>query len=338
MMCDTDFNSFCLADYKTFKSLPKDVIFCFTKETSFRINEYLDFYKGKIEKLKKKKNITIIFDTSYLPYKDLLNIKNVRIIYIDWFAIDVYRKQVIEKLTPVQEYVSAVPNGKFLCLVGKSDRIHRIESIYKLWKNNLLANSKYSFRFNNKEKSKKLLSNMSDWKLFQKQIPNDLDFKYPTENFHYTGIPFNPNIYKNVNFQFVIESEYKLQHSWLTEKTWIPILNSKPFIALGNRYDYKRLEDLGFDTYKKFLLYPNFHQEENLSKRINKAILNIEHWIDNLHTFNIEESVNHNRTQMEKLIEINIKRIDELDLDIDPFSIGLPYLNMKGVQSINYVG
>lgn len=339
LLYDIDFNTFCKRPYKEFRNVPEnEMALCFTKETSEYIFQYIGEYKAKAISLAKRKKLTIIFDNSYLKYKDLLDIANAQMLYIDWFAIDVYRKQYIEKINQPLKFRKPEEGNKFLCLVGKPHKEHRIRTIFHLWKQDLLKHCKLSFRFNGLEHfCKPLIPNVDDeqWQKFVDESQNDLDIRFPkSEPFHYTGIPFNPEIYKNVSFQFVIESEFKPSHPWLTEKTWLPIVNQKPFIMLGGQHEYDRLEELGFDPYKEFLIYPNFYKEKDLSKRIRKAARNIEHWVQNLHKYDIEKTVLHNYETYLKLVEKNVAEINACNLGVDPYSVGVPYSNMRKIKPI----
>lgn len=80
-----------------------------------------------------------------------------------------------------------------------------------------------------------------------------------------------------------IPTESTIQAFILSEKTAMPILCKKPFLTLGcYRYHEKLERILGIEPYTEIFDY-SFDQELDLSKRIEKMLVNVKFLIDNQH-------------------------------------------------------
>ena len=63
----------------------------------------------------------------------------------------------------------------------------------------------------------------------------------------------NTDFYTNAYWNIVVETYFKQQTIFLTEKTFKPILNMQPFILVGNPYSIKMLKQLGYKTFGDFI-------------------------------------------------------------------------------------
>tara|TARA_R110000782_G_scaffold121377_2_gene212411 strand:+ start:1643 stop:2848 length:1206 start_codon:yes stop_codon:yes gene_type:complete len=63
----------------------------------------------------------------------------------------------------------------------------------------------------------------------------------------------NTDFYTNAYWNIVVETHFKQQTIFLTEKTFKPILNMQPFILVGNPYSIKMLKQLGYKTFGDFI-------------------------------------------------------------------------------------
>jgi hypothetical protein len=59
----------------------------------------------------------------------------------------------------------------------------------------------------------------------------------------------NQDFYTNAYWNIVVETHFKQQTIFLTEKTFKPILNMQPFVLAGNPYSLKMLKQLGYKTF-----------------------------------------------------------------------------------------
>ena len=63
----------------------------------------------------------------------------------------------------------------------------------------------------------------------------------------------NKDFYSNAYWNIVVETHFKQQTVFLTEKTFKPILNMQPFIIVGNTGSLKMLKQLGYQTFSDII-------------------------------------------------------------------------------------
>jgi hypothetical protein len=173
-----------------------------------------------------------------------------------------------------------MPNSKFLFLTGKWDKSNR----YDLWKKfqdkNLLDYCEYSL----------FLPTDHPDKSFNKNLDN---CHYSELHKHTSAIPFDHTLYQKTGFRVVSETEFEdwqLQASplyqdqvndpWLTEKTWLPILNNQPFIMAGQKGTLEKLNQKGYHTFEEHLPHPYDYLPD--TERLDAIVANTEFWIHNL--------------------------------------------------------
>ena len=82
---------------------------------------------------------------------------------------------------------------------------------------------------------------------FELQMPYTCDDLTDTEHNNHKLI--NTDFYTNAYWNIVVETHFKQQTVFLTEKTFKPILNMQPFLIVGNTYSLKMLKQLGYRTF-----------------------------------------------------------------------------------------
>lgn len=80
--------------------------------------------------------------------------------------------------------------------------------------------------------------------------------------------------YLNHNCLLEIVTETEDNYPRFTEKTWSPILNSRPFLILGGSKIHHELQNLGFLLYDEIFDY-SFDHKTNIKDRINGIITNL---------------------------------------------------------------
>jgi len=116
MIVNNDFAGF-VSTPPLIKKFPKgeDLILVYCKEGDQDVSdEMAEKYRARMASLAKRHRILVVLNRYYKPWASKLNVPNVQTIYIDWFAIDVYRKIFIEKQCQPTEFTKN--NNKFLCL------------------------------------------------------------------------------------------------------------------------------------------------------------------------------------------------------------------------------
>jgi hypothetical protein len=266
----------------------------------------------------KRLKFDIIVNETYLdkPFR----IPNYDPIVINFFAVNaVYRI----KHTNVKNNTTWNSNAKkFLFLTGKADKINRVGLLAELI--NLKLKKKMIWSFfpgvgtDIYKRSIPLFQEFSSqsYKEFCKkyeQSPDNVVAKYSNNGTHYSGFPFDINLYKNTAFSVISESEFQDDTCvWQTEKTFKTIINKHPFIMASQLGSIERLKEQGFKTFEEYQLDPDYYKIENTEKRILSIAKNAQHWIKNLN--NIEE--------IKKDVEHNYKRLFELfDETIDKHEV-----------------
>lgn len=255
---------------------------------------------------------------------------DVQVVYIDLWIRHVYRELFVHNTCKVREKWEYNPDNSYLMLIGKPNKPHRIPLLYKLDKRNLIKNNTlYSLRVTEDPTVRKridyLLSKyLTDEKTgmeYAKSMEKEIDVVYnrdSTEPFHYSGIPFNKEIFESTNFQVVIETSESLSPPLISEKTWIAIANKMPFIVVGSPKTCEYLENLGFRTFREYMKHPLYDETE---LNLDLVVDNIEHLELYLHTYvdRVKADINHNFTHLEKLYSTNYKEVNKLlnDVGID---------------------
>lgn len=260
--------------------------------------------------------LILILDEWYAPYDSVFNLKEIDdLLYVKSFLYSTYRRIMIHKESEVVQTYKLNQDNKYLFLVNKTATIHRIGLLYKLSQRNLLDKSLYSFVMPNeftKTESKKVLDYMLELEngvaLSQKEFDNFynsnkrvLDLSYNNDvlrkiNYtHYTGIPYNEHLFSECNFQLISETHFDMT-VWMTEKTWVSIINKRPFIMAAYPGFLKALKNLGFKTFEEYLKISNYDSILDDTERLNAIVENVEHWMLNIDKYyeSIKRDVEHN--------------------------------------------
>jgi len=108
-----------------------------------------------------------------------------------------------------------------------------------------------------------------------------------------------PEHYQQSYWNFVVETHFEQDTTFITEKTFKPILNLQPFIIIGSENSLGLLRDLGYKTFKGYIdeEYDNIKNEEHRM------------WYALTECFNICEDSKENLTkevhEMRPLLEYN---------------------------------
>jgi len=189
--------------------------------------------------------------------------KNIKeVLYLDFFMIRVWYYLAIKQISSIAPSWKT-SNKKILFLTGQPSRSHRIRLLYKILQTALSDSLEWSLTIPDKikfQECRKLLDDISDDEfsdLVNKQ-------KSPDGNkiIGGGGIPYyGDDLYDTALFQIISETDFDRLYfdtPWITEKTWLPIINRRPFIIAGDFYTLDHLEDMGFNTFREFLPVSNY--------------------------------------------------------------------------------
>lgn len=276
----------------------------YTEDQVNQINKGIEVLKNIYQSLE----IIVILGTQYLRKGYLKNnnnakVKNNYVYYVNPFIYCFYYLIIQQKLNKTSSFYKANNTKDFLFLIGKPDRPHRLKLLYKLYQENLLTNSNWRFILHSSLVKKQCIELLSEFDKsevleFIKKTTRKLDnikVDYYEDGSHYPGFPFDYKIFDEVKFQIIAETDYK--SSIISEKTYISILNKRPFLMMSQLGHNYQLRQYGFKTFEKYCLHKNY-QENNgtLDERIDQFVENVKYWIDNIDRYydKIKKDVDHN--------------------------------------------
>jgi hypothetical protein len=187
------------------------------------------------------------------------------IYYLDFFLMRVFHNIMIQKVCdPAVTWDSKAE--KFLFLTGKPFKFNRVRLLYKLVNAGLVGHAVWSFNcrtLQEIQKSSVYIEEMTNQEFadFVKTYTN-----FPDKYFSSTGTPFETRLYESKLFKLVSETEFNRNSScpWITEKTWLAIVNRLPFIMAGEHKTLQRLNQMGFKTFQDYLTIPNYDNPDDV--------------------------------------------------------------------------
>lgn len=284
------------------------------------IQESLEILKGVRSEISTG-NIYFLLNSWFKHHKEDIESNNFKVLFVDTFLRFTYEKLLIQKVSEVRENWEYAPDKSFLMIIGKPYKTHRVPLLYILDQRNLIKpNTNYTLRVNRNPEHKKILNKYStnvfgtevagyDYVVsMQKELDVIFDKEEDKKDLHYTGIPYNVDLFQNSNFQVLIETNFHGIKPWITEKTWIAIINRMPFILVSEINACRYLEDLGFKTYREYMKHPLYDTDASLSnlQRLELIADNIEDWSNNIQNY---------ESEIKKDIEHNFNRFRELYIE-----------------------
>jgi len=251
------------------------------------------------------------------------------VVYLDFFLLLVYHQIIDMKRSSVCELWHP-GTDKFLFLTGKPDRQNRMRLLWKFSQQNLMSQCCWSL-FDQPDLvslCQKYLPELDATQVqhFVEQHITSPDSVKPllthTGALHYNGIPYGNSVYQNCDFQVISETSFRYK-AWITEKTWLAILNKRPFIMAGDKYTLKKLKRMGFRTFENYLAVPDYDSLHDPEQRLDAIVLNTKSWLKNIGQQQqaITQDVDHNAQRFEQLAKLNLQRCQEV---IDQYSLQCP--------------
>lgn len=230
-------------------------------------------------------------------------------VLFDFFSWRVYNEIIVKQKSPVNAAWNPNAN-RYLFLTGKPDKPNRIRLLYKLEQANLLERCDYSFFMNNgmTPRSKEQLPELSDQEFTSfidrhaGKSPDSAQVVMQQYSLHYGGIPYDPAIYTNSVVKVVAESNMTFSPAFLTEKTWLSVVNKSPFIIAGDTHSCSYLESLGFYTFDKMFGIPTYDNVPDHEHRLDKVVDHVKQWLSgNFDKQLVHDMVEHNFQQFVKI-------------------------------------
>jgi len=307
------------------------------------VTGWIDRFNKTIQEIKQLGKIKVVFACNiwYQAYSKLLdNSQADAVLYIPFFMITVHNRIYNIGKIPVNTQWN-MDAEKFLFLIGKPQKQHRIRMLYKILNAGLRSKLEWSFFMPEgaREACHELIPELNS-KQFDQFVaehlrsPDDISVFMMDDSLHYSGIPFDPRLFKNSLFQIISECYWDHPGEpglWATEKTWISIINRQPFIMVSDTNSLAKLEEWGFRTFTRYLKIPHYDTIEDKEARLNAVLENIEYWNLNIlkHADEIQQDIEHNyqhyhtvtyRRVVKLRKDLNLLGINDSIYDILPFS------------------
>jgi hypothetical protein len=238
-----------------------------------------------------------------------------------------------------------------LFLPGKIDRFNRIVLMKKISELQLLDKMVYSCYYSSEElrnlhfvRSEWFSDyNEVQWKKFTDFLPNKLDI----ENFNKSvlfgcGFPYDHNLYQDTLFSVVAESDLGLYTikdygpANLSEKIYRTMLNCHPFILVGNPGSVKKLENMGYKTFKEYMDNPDYNDIVNSNKRITETAKNLKNFSTNLlsNLDQVRSDCQHNINLVKEHVRADKVILNDLIKKVDT-DVNLPSTIVDSIVRVN---
>lgn len=229
---------------------------------------------------------------------------DIEVHYINGIGLTAYHD--VMYLQKCQHNLTYKPQNNFLFLTGKWNKTNRFTLFKKLLERGLLNDAIYSLYLPEDHEYHKYNSN-----------PDNVDTRLAN---HTSAIPFDHTIYERTGFRLISETEYDtdLGHlyengsdPWITEKTWITMINKHPFIMAGQVGTLKKLQDMGYKTFEEYL--PHKYDDSDDQTRLDLIVDNVKYWTEHLkENPNIVYDVEHNFRHFVYRAEVDLSVISSI--------------------------
>ncbi len=244
--------------------LDKRYIFTITWETlywEFRATEMIEAVYEIIEKNEiPNTHWAIIVSNENKPYLDDKEYPGVY--FVEFFALLTYYFTEIKENNWSDKWNPEAQRGLFL--TGKPHKENRIGLLAEFYRAGLLDRLEWSLFMSKgmKEDCQKITNFCEEeYEIFLKECirtPDNVRVDWQKKSLHYGGFPYDTELYSQTKISIISETRWD-DDIRITEKTWRTIANNHPFIMAGSPGTLKRLQDMGFYTFEKYLPFPRYN-------------------------------------------------------------------------------
>ena len=336
------------------------------------INAIVDLLK-KVASSKKQKlsDIKLIVnDTANLS--KIKNTDGIQVITVNFYRMLTYYHKYHAKHRDYPNKIGqqfnneyAARENKALFLMGKPYQPHRTPVLVELFERGLKDKLVYSWNPGRQSSEvfkatefwvRELVGENYDFKNFARlhacklDIPDHVPlFDLGETCYHYTGFPFDVNLYCDTALSIVSETNHinTLDTSlpWTTEKIWKAIANHHPFVVIGEPGIVTKIRSLGYETWDSFLKHDQYEANKfwdvNCKKAISMNVDNVEYFLNqNKHRNTIKSLAKKNADLMDEQVRNEINSIFDNDTDLfEQFMRNVRYPNLvegKGIKDIGW--
>ena len=282
--------------------------------------EDLQLYKNLFDSFKRKKIKTILILDSH--HQDInVSRLSTKVYYVNYFLWRTYDKVVRQNKSKVNHKWNST-SDKFLILTGKPEKANRVRLLWKL--KDHLPHAIWSLYVHdgNRDQCRWLIPELDDkeFDIFvekYKNNPDRVNVVYTQDGLlHYGGIPYDEKMFGNSLFRIITETGFVVREDvspWLTEKTFITILNNLPFIMAGDNNSLYKLRNMGFRTFENYLPVPNYDEICDEGKKLDAIVTNTAYWIESMEDKEaIADDVRHNYERLISLANENLKKLESI--------------------------
>ena len=145
--------------------------------------------------------------------------------------------------------------------------------------------------------------------------PDDIVYFKQTGDMHYGGVPYDHTMYANSLFRVVSETSMDYDPPYITEKTWLTLLNRNPFIIAGDLNSCKYLQSRGIETFDKIFDIPTYDDIVENNSRLEHIIAHVEQWLNgNFNKTEVADMVEHNHI---RFLELAVQEQQQLEQRIN---------------------
>jgi hypothetical protein len=220
----------------------------------------------RVKALSPSTNITVIMGTWFEKFSwDIIKSLVKELIFIDFFLLKTYHLLEVKKISAIVPQWNP-DSDQYLVLIGKPHKVHRTRLLWFLYKNKLLDRCEWSFHIPPRlwRRCRELVPELNDVE-FADFVQQQTRFPDGVERLvHYTGIPYQLDLYANKLFAVISESDFDraLNGPWTSEKTWIYIANRLPFIFAAKQGMCDMMQQRGFYVFRDFMEIQNYDNPE----------------------------------------------------------------------------
>lgn len=130
------------------------------------------------------------------------------------------------------------------------------------------------------------------------------------------------DFYSKIGLDIVTETALEYPYAFITEKTYRPILNGRPFIIIGPAHSLKFLKSLGFKTFSN-IINESYDEVTEPEERLQKCCESITEFVDRPieeiqeDICNISDILTHNQTQLSNVYNQQLNNISKIIEDYD---------------------
>jgi len=167
----------------------------------------------------------------------------------------------------------------FTCL-NRADKLWRKVFCSTMYSLNLFDDSYFSYTGFKYDMPNSDTETIEEWQAIDEDLSSNIaafELQMPyhcddlTDADHNNHKFINTDFYANAYWNVVVETQFKQQTVFLTEKTFKPILNLQPFVIVGNAYSLKMLKQLGYKTFGN-IISEEYDEITNSEERMREVL------------------------------------------------------------------